>query len=293
MAYEISDVAQQSLDAIGVEYTLGSIEDGSREAQVLLRAYRTCLRQLLRAAHWNMARKTIQLTLLADATGNTPNVGTLVPVPWIFSYSLPIDCVKARYIPANQYPINPGVPTGNITPPDPTAPLMTGLGAAPLVGQRIIPARFLVTTDSNNLPPNPGYETPGLSPVTQTVILTNVQYAQMVYTCEQVYPSIWDDLFRGAFVAYLASEVALPLSKDKKFGLTLRDQQIKVAKEKIMQARISDGDEGFFSSDIRVDWMQARGVGGGYGNNGWGAGGGPGYCWGGYDSCGFSDGSAY
>jgi len=292
MAYEPTDVANQALDSAGVDYTLGNIEDGSRPAQVTLRAYRTCLRQLLRAAHWNFARKTVQLTLLADATTNTPNVGTLVPTPWIYEYALPIDCVKARYIPANQYPQNPGVPTGNITPSDPTAPLMTGLGVAPLVGQRIIPARFLVTTDSNNLPPNPGYETPGLSPVTQTVILTNVQYAQMVYTCEQVYPSIWDDLFRGAFVAYVASEIALPLAKDKKMGMSLRNEQIKIAKAKIMQARISDGDEGWFSSDIKVDWMQARNTGGGnYWNNG--GGNGPGMFWGGYDSCGFADGSAY
>ena len=64
MAYEPTDVAQQALDAAGIEYTLGNIEDGTRPAQVTLRAYERCLRQLLRAAHWNFARKTVRLTLL-------------------------------------------------------------------------------------------------------------------------------------------------------------------------------------------------------------------------------------
>ena len=290
MAYEPTDIANQALDSAAVEYTLGDIQDGTRPAQVTLRAYRTCLRQLLRAAQWDFARKTVPLVLLADATGNTANVGTLVPVPWVYSYGYPVDCVKARYIPHNSAGQSPSVPTGNITPPDPTSPIMTGLGTAPLVGQRIIPARFVVTTDANNLPPQPGYDTPGLSPVTQTVILTNVQYAQLVYTCEQVYPSIWDELFRAAFVAYLASEIALPLAKDKKFGLQIRNENIKIAKQKILEARIADGNEGWFSSDIKVDWMQVRRAGGGnYWNNGGGGGGG----WGGYDSCGFSDGSAF
>lgn len=292
MAYEPTTVAQQALDAAGVDYTLGDIEDGTRQAQVILRAYERCLRQLLRAAHWNFARKTQRLVLLADATGNTPNVGTLVPVPWIYEYAYPIDCVKARFVPWNQSVQNPGIPTGNIAPSDPTAPLMTGLSQPPLNGQRLVPARFVETTDANNLGPNPGHETPGLSPATRTVICTNVQNAELVYTCLQVYPSIWDELFRAGFVAYLASEIALPLSKDKKFALQLRAENIAIAKDKIMQARIADGNEGFFSSDIKVDWMQARGSGAralGFGQGG----GGPGWWWGGFDSCGFSDGSAY
>jgi len=292
MAYEPTDIAQQALDAAGIEYTLGNIEDGTRQAQVILRAYERCLRQLLRAAHWNFARKTARLTLLADATGNTANVGELVPVPWIYEYAQPVDCVKERFIPWNQSAQNPGVPTGNITPPDPTAPLMTNLSQPPMNGQRLVPARFVVATDANNLGPNPGYETPGLSPATRTVILTNVQNAELVYTCMQVYPSVWDELFRAGLVAYLASEIALPLSKDKKFALQLRRENILIAKDKIMQARISDGNEGWFSSDIKVDWIAARGSGA---RNAWwgGQGGGPGWWWGGYDSCGFADGSAY
>jgi hypothetical protein len=294
-----TDVAQQAIDASGLDYLLGDIEDGSRPAQVLLRAYQQCLMQLLRGANWDFARKTAPLNLLADATGNTPDVGTLVPVPWVYEYEYPVDCMKARFIPWNQPFQNPGIPSGNITPPSPASPTMTGLGNPQLTGQRIRPARFVIATDPNYPPPagSVTWEVQGVSPVSRTVILTNVQNACLIYTSLMLYPSVWDPLFRAAFVSYLASEIALPLSADKKFGLTMRAQNIAVAKAKIEQARIRDGNEGTYSSNLSVDWMAARRTGGsgGWGSGGWGDGAGPGVPWGGgsWDSCGFSDGTAY
>jgi hypothetical protein len=300
MANLPSDIAQQALDASGApDYLLGDLEDGSRPAQVLLRAYQQCLMQLLRGANWDFARRTAPLELLADATGNTPNVGTIVPVPWTYSYGYPVDCVKARFIPWNQPTQTPGVPPGNITPPNPNAPIVTGLGN-PQVGQGYIrPARFVIANDINNPPPAGSitWETQGLSPSSRTVILTNVQQAMLVYTALILYPSLWDSLFRAALVAYLASEIALPLSQDKKLGLMMRQQNIAIAKAKIEAARIRDGNEGSYSSNLSVDWMRARWTGGagGWGNN-WGDGGGPAVGWGGfgsYDCVGFGDGSSY
>jgi hypothetical protein len=87
---------------------------------------------------------------------------------------------------------------------------------------------------------------------------------------------------------------------DKKFALQLRAQQIAIAKDAIMQARVSDGDEGWNTVDHTPDWIAIRGRGG----SRWGAGG----LWGGYadgggdglgvlgygwGSCSFADGSAY
>jgi hypothetical protein len=293
-----TDIAQQAIDASGLDYLLGDIEDGSRPAQVLLRAYQQCLMQLLRGANWDFARKTAPLNLLADATGNTPNVGTLVPVPYVYEYEYPVDCMKARFIPWN-YALNPGPPSGNIVPPNSGSPISTGLGNPQLTGQRIRPARFVIATDPNYPPPagSVTWEVQGVSPVSRTVILTNVQNAFLIYTALVLYPSQWDPLFRAAFVSYLASEIALPLSQDKKFGLTMRAQNIAVAKAKIEQARIRDGNEGTYSSNLAVDWMAARWTGGagGWGNN-YADGGGPANQWGGWggwDSCGFADGSAY
>jgi hypothetical protein len=295
MANLPSDIAQQAIDASGLDYLLGDIEDGSRPAQVILRAYQQCLSQLLRGANWDFARKTAPLTLLADATGNTPNVGTLVPVPWVYEYEYPIDCCKARVIPWNQGTQNPGIPPGNIIPPATPAPIVTGLGNPQIGAGRIRPARFVIATDSNYPPPAGSEDAPGVSPAGRTVVLTNVQSAYLIYTALILYPTQWDPLFRAALVSYLASEIALPLAKDKKFGMAMRQQNILVAKSKIEQARIRDGNEGFYSSDLRVDWMAARMTGGsgGWGNNSWGDGGGPAVPWGGWDSCGFADGTAY
>ncbi len=301
MANLPTDVGNEALDSAGVSFTMGDLSEGTRPAQVLLRKYSQARRQLLRAANWDFARKQIPMTLLADATGNTPNVGTnVIQAGFNFEYSYPVDCLKARFVPWSPNIIPASIP-GNIVPPNSSAPLTTGQGQVPYLNWRPRPARFLIATDSN-YPPPPGTpgddELPqGVSPATCTVVLTNVQNAQLVYTADTIYPSVWDPLFRAAFVAYLASEVAFPLATDKKFGLQVRNEQIKIAKAKIQEARLVDGNEGTYSSDVRVDWMSARRSGG---YNGWGGGsvwgadgGGPGVYGMGYDSCGFADGTAY
>lgn len=260
------DIANESLDAIGWTEVLGTMEDGSHHAQVILRKYNQCLMQLLRAANWSFARKSAPLLLLADASGNTPLVGTKVPVPgFIYEYALPTDCMRARYVPWNN--CNPSdVPQTNIETPE--TPLMTGIGTLPSLAGRIRPARFLVSSDFNYPPPSSGpasWETVGISPTSRTVVLTNVRNADLVYTALVQYPSVWDSLFRSAFVAYLASEVALPIwaKTDRKFGLQIRAEQIAIVRQKTMEARIIDGNaSGPSTSDISVDWMRTRQVGG-------------------------------
>ena len=283
------DLANRVLDAIGSEIVIGDMQEGTREAQVLLRSYGECLRQLLRAARWNFARKDAPLVLLADSSGQTPNVGTKVPQPWIYEYEYPIDCMKARFVPWNYASTGAPVPPNNIVNPWPVPP---GLSVAPNPPvQR--PAPFVEAMDVNYAPPEGTlwWEVQGVSPAGRTVILTNVQCAQLVYTAYIPYPSMWDSQFRAALVAYLASEVALALSKDKKFGLTLRGQNIAIAKQKIAEARISDGNEGMYSVKKNPDWMRVRNTGGGrWGGDEWG-GGWYGGC--GYDNIGFSDGSYY
>lgn len=291
-----TDIGNQALDAAGVDFTMGDVQEGTRQAQVILRAYGQCVRQLLRAANWDFARKTVSLTLLADASGNTPDVGTNVILPWIYEYAYPNDCMKARFVPWNRSNQNPGIPSGNIIPPDSGAALMTGL-SLPYAGQRLVPARFIVATDANYPEAsqnNPEDMAAGISPASRTVICTTVPQAQLVYTALMVYPNNWDALFRAALVAYLASEIALPLAKDKKMGMQLQDRNIAKTKVKIQEARIADGNEAFTSSDVPVDWMRTRYTGGG--RSGWWGGwegGGPGFLYGTSDACVFSDGTAY
>jgi hypothetical protein len=300
--YTPTDVANQALDAVIWPVILGDIEDGSDEARICLRAYRQCRMQLLRAAHWNFARNTAPLTLLADATGNSgATYGTLVPNSWfVYEYALPTDCVKVRFIPWNLQSQADLVPAGNIVPPNSGVPPLGGTGTQPLLGQRIVPAKFTVETDFNYPPPTmpPELEFAGISPQGRTVICTNVRNATAVYTVDVVYPTLWDPLFRAALVAYLAAEIAGPIwgKKDPKFGLVLREKQVELVKAKITQARISDGNEGVFSSDIAVDWMRTRNSGGSWRGWGWGGGGagdGPGIYGYGFDSLPLAGGSAF
>jgi|SRR5579864_4178269 len=298
MANTPTDIANQSLDAIGLDFTLGDIEEGTRPAQVTLRAYRECLKQLLRAVHWNFARRQAPMVLLADATGSTAALPNLTADPeFLYEYAWPPDCLKARFVPWNPLQ-NPGAPAGNIVPANPNAPLTSAPIQTPGAGMKLRPARFLVGTDFNYIPNqgNVGWEIQGVSPQGQSVILTNVRNASLVYTALTLYPSLWDAEFRAAFVAYLASEIALPLSKDKKFGLQLRKEQIAIVKQKVTQARITDGNEAWSSTDHVPDWIRVRQSGGTaagwgfYGMGGPGSAGVTGYGW---DSLSFADGAAY
>lgn len=303
MANDPTDIAQQAVDACGIPVVLGDIEDGTKEAQVTLRAYGQCLRQLLRAVHWNFSRQQSPMTLLADATGQTPSVGTKVIAPWVYEYEYPINCMKARFVPWVPAGITPAAPPGNIVPPNSGSPIVTGLGN-PVAGAVIRPSRFLEAMDPNYPAPvgSLTQEVQGVSPQGRTVILSNIQNAHLVFTALMNYPSNWDAQFRAAFVAYLASEIALPLwsaKGDPKLGLAIRGENIKIAAGKIMQARLTDGNEGWHNSDFVPDWMRFRNVGGwtrgaysqAYGSLG---GDGPGIFYGGMDGCcGVGNTSAY
>ena len=301
MSYTPTDVANEALIAIGSKVLIGDIEEGSREARVLINKYWTCLRQILRGAHWDFARKLSPMTMLADATGRTPNVGIRVVIPWLYEYQYPTDCAKARFVPHSGHNIggvsanwmNPSIwgdglvinPPVNFNTPDfnnpdfsvggpdpnvqpglpgfplgsPTVPIMGG-PTGPAGNQRLRPAKFILSSDSN-YPPLPGQElwaVQGVGNQGRTVVLTDVYMASLCYTEIVLEPQRWDDLFRGAMVAYLASEVALPLAPDPKFGLTLRSEQIKIAKMKLDIARVTNGNEGWQNNDISVDWMAVR-----------------------------------
>jgi hypothetical protein len=306
-----ADICNRALDAAGWDGpSVGDLEEGTRQAEILLRAYGPDLRQLLRTAHWNFARKQAPMYLLADGTGQSPGVGTVVPSPWTYEYAWPIDAVKARFVPFNmqQQATAPQV-SGSFPivqgPPTPSTVSMTGLNLITPNNVRLVPARFLVTLDYN-YPTTVGAITDwsqlpdvqtgeGFGPTQRTVVLTNVQNASLIYTALVTYPDEWDVLFQEAFVQLLASRVALPLAKDKKFGLMMRAQAIAACKEAVSQARVTDGNEGWSTVDHLPDWLSNRNAGGYWGANfGWANGGGwPGVFGMGWDTLSFGDGSAF
>lgn len=272
MSYTPTDVMNEALIAIGSKVLIGDAEEGSREARVLINKYWTCLRQLLRGAHWDFARRLDPMTMLADATGNTPNVGNIVVKPWLYEYSYPINCAKARFVPHNG--ANSPLIAGNYAQPSiwgnglvEVPPGAWGAAGAPApqpVGpasqRHLRPAKFIISADTN-YPPEPGQElwaVQGVGNQGRTVILTNVYMASLCYTEIVLEPQRWDDLFRAAMVSFLASEVALPLAPDLKTGMALRADQIKITKMKLDIARATSANEGWANNDLRVDWMDAR-----------------------------------
>ncbi len=289
-----TEIANEALDQAGCNIIIGDLTEGTHAAQVCLRSYSTCRQQLLRAAHWQFARKEAPMVLLADATGQTPDVGTMVPTSWIYEYAYPIDCLQVICVPWNCQ-IEPGTPPGNYGVP--ATPQVSNLGQQPIAGGRIIPARYLVAFDPNYPADPASLPSPGTSPAGSKVVLTNVKNAKLIYTTDQLYPEIWDGLFRQAMISYMAQRIAVPLHEDKKLGVAMRNQQIEIVKKAVMDARTADGREAWISSDLAVDWMQVRNSGGPWsGNNGWGGfGQGMGQIgsWGGYDGLTLANGSAF
>lgn len=303
-------VVNRALDLLGrSDIVIGDLEEGTEGAKPALRAYGPALRQLLRSAPWAFARKQAPLTLLADATGQTPNVGTKVQAPWTYEYQYPADCVKARFLPWNTNPVSA------------SPPLMSGLNQPPLNSVRLIPAPFLVALDYtypvggtacaltwDDIPD--WASTPGEGPEQRTVIYTNVPpqpqgtdptiYPSLIYTALVLYPSQWDALFEEAMVNYLAQKLAISLVPDKKFAVTVRNQAIAVAKEMIAEARVISGNEAGYpqTTNSNPDWMRARNWGsgwysGGYGIGAWGPYGSGIGSWGDWDSIAFSNGSIF
>lgn len=296
-----ADIVNRALDAVGrSDLAIGDVQEGTEAAKPALRIYGQTLRQLLRASHWAFARKQANMLLLGDQTGNTPSVGTMVIPPWTYEYAYPDDCIKARFVPQNNSLSSSDTPQGNISLG--TAPAMTNVTNAPSNGYRLIPARFLISTDFNypvqtGVAPTNWWEAAETGPVQRSVVLTNVKNASLVYTALMVYPDEWDSLFQEAMVAILASRLAVPLwPRDPKMGLAMRAQALQIARAAIMDARVADGNEGVPTSDISVDWMRVRNAGAGAWWTGGGGGGiweGPGYWWLGWDSMSMADGAAF
>ena len=111
------------------------------------------------------------------------------------------------------------------------------------------------------------------------IILTDLEYAQIIYTGRVNDPDLWDSHFLNAAASYLGSWLVNPLARNAE----VLKEQIAIATSIIEQARLSDGNEGMTSIDHTPDWMAVRGA------VGYEILGNPGF-FGGWDSIGFPGG---
>jgi len=236
------DVANMALDNIGAGLSITSLAPPLPlpNAAVVARHYQPKIDALFRAAHWNCARRQVALTVLRAASGTPENPtgsGPQPPRPWLYEYAYPSDCLAVRFL----LPDPPAVLNG-------TAPIFPGnIGAI----QGCLPAegwKFVVGIDSDPNKPN--------DPAAQIkVILTDLQYADAVYTARIANPDLWDPHFLQAGTATLGAWLVNPVSMNREI---LKDQ-VQIASMILNQARISDGNEGFESVDHLPDWMRVRG----------------------------------
>lgn len=109
----------------------------------------------------------------------------------------------------------------------------------------------------------------------QRVILTNQEYATLMYVKQVADPNVWDVLFQSALYNIVGATVCLALTGDKK----LANMCIAQANAAIAEARKVDGNEGLTINDVTPEWLRVRGFPGSYGFSG------PfsqGFEWGGY-----------
>jgi hypothetical protein len=238
----IVSVCNISLLSIGAQAQISNLTENSTQANACNTLYQFVYEQLARTALWNCLRQQAVLTLIQAAQGTPENpTGSLFPqppIPWLYAYSLPSNCLQARYI----------VPSFPSTGNSPISPAYVA-AAAWLPGAGQIPFQVAYGTDSLNNPIQ--------------IILTNQTQAQLVYTVNQPNPQIWDADFTAAYVASMAAYLVPALS----LNMALMQIQVKLAEGIIANARVRDGNEGSTQQDHIPDFMRARNSGGGYGYN--------------------------
>lgn len=237
------DIANRALLQIGARTTISSFTEDAVEAEAVSVLWQPTFESLARTAQWNCLRNQVTLSLLAAQLGTPENPnGTppLPPIPWLYEYEYPSDCLDIRWI-------VPSFPSSSTD----TVPLTTINNSAttclPTGGQ----IKYAVSygTDSTG------------SAI--RVVLTNQSQAQAVYTINQPNPQQWDSLFQQAMVSSLAAYLVPALS----LSFPLMEAAIKQAEKIITLARAADGNEGVTTMDHLPDWMAARAGAQGY--NGW------------------------
>lgn len=247
-----ADIVNRALIAIGARANVTSLQERSPEAEQANWLYVPTRQALLRAAHWNFARKTAYLTVIKSAPGTptNPGPGTLAwdpatqpAPPWLYEYAYPSDCLQVRFV-------QPQISVGF----GPTDQIFSVPSYTPVPNIGYTAQRFQVATDTDH----------GGQQV--NVILTNQGTAICIYTMDIVNENLWDGLFQQAMVESLGSQLALQLNGN----VQLARLQAGKAMEAINQARARDGDEGLTVNDHTPGWIAIRGWAGDWSQNTYG-----------------------
>ncbi len=90
----------------------------------------------------------------------------------------------------------------------------------------------------------------------QRVILTNQEFATMVYCKQVTNPNVMDTLFQSAWSGVIGGTLCMALTGDKK----LANLAIGMANKAIEEARKADANEGLTINDVTPDFIRIRGI---------------------------------
>jgi len=90
----------------------------------------------------------------------------------------------------------------------------------------------------------------------QRVILTNQEYATLVYCKKITDVNLVDTLFQSAWISVLGAGLCMAITGDK----SLANMLVQDANQDIIEARKADGNEGLTKNDVTPDWIRIRGV---------------------------------
>lgn len=90
----------------------------------------------------------------------------------------------------------------------------------------------------------------------QRVILTNQEFAVLMYCRQITDPNSMDSLFQQAWIDVMSGVLCMSLTGDKQ----LANSKIQLANQTIAEARAVDGNEGLTVNDVTPDFLRIRGV---------------------------------
>lgn len=248
------DIVNRSLSLIGTRSTIASLAEQSNEAIAANTWVDVVRDEVIRLAPWNsvMTFNTLVLSCAAPGTPENPTTGAVqwargIPLPpWSYEYVYPSDCIRPLWIvPQFQTGFASGVPiTTAVT------------GGAPAYWNGP-PVKFKVSTDLLDpvtFIPSPA--PPVGTGVDTRIILTNQEFALLVYNKRITNPDVMDDNLKACWEMVLAGRLVWQLSGNS----ALANAKLQEANNMIMAARAVDGNEGLTINNVTPDWIRIRGI---------------------------------
>ena len=229
-----------ALSTIKTRSSITSLTENTPEAIQCGLFYDNVLTSTLRAAQWNFAEAFVNLAVLKAALGTPECLYTsetawsslFPPPPWLYSYIMPSDCLKVRYVmpsPVIQSTAIPYTPAATSYLPSSNS---SNAANFKLSGDK--------DANGNDL----------------NIILANAPQAMLCYTKLVTNPNVWDNNFFDLFVLNLAVAIAPQLTADEP---TLK-RVIAQTNEAAMMAKLADANDGLTIIDRTPDSLRARGI---------------------------------